>query len=355
MLGWSHHKSIDVSPTNVDANLTDVPTLVVIGDDPDLSKARTDGFDMEFTLDDGVTVLKYDRRSWNGGGGSAAQGIFWVRIPSINSTLGATIQMHYGNPSAADGQDRASTYDSFYKAVNHLDQGVSTAADFYADATGSGHHGTLTDDTASVTTGGGPAGQTAIVFAGTVTAHITIDNHADLQIGTTDFSVESWVQPHVVDKSTRWIRKASTSKYEIGKSSSGNGVWFWLQNLDGAEISQNGADVTNAWHHSAMALDRDGNVAYYLDGALVAEDDISGSEAVDADCTADLILASFAPGVLPFDGGLADLRISKGIARSTAWYKFQFANTSTVGNELTIGPEVANPTPFFFRSHVLGV
>ena len=105
MLGWSYYRAITVDAANVDATLTKFPLLVEFAADTDLAKARTDGHDIRFTLDDGATALKYERIAWSGGGGSAVTAKFWVRVPSIHSVSGATIRVYYGNPAAGDGED----------------------------------------------------------------------------------------------------------------------------------------------------------------------------------------------------------------------------------------------------------
>ena len=115
-------KEITIQDTNVDSNLTDFPCYVDVSNDADFHEARADGYDIRFTSSDESTLLKYEREYWTGGNGSAATAHFWVKVPSILASGGATIYCYYGDADASDGEDAANVWDSNFKAVWHMNQ-----------------------------------------------------------------------------------------------------------------------------------------------------------------------------------------------------------------------------------------
>jgi hypothetical protein len=78
--GWpaTPRYEIDVQDGNVDALLSDFPLGVFFDNDANLVSALATGYDIRFTLDDGTTLLTYERESWTGGGGANATALFWV-------------------------------------------------------------------------------------------------------------------------------------------------------------------------------------------------------------------------------------------------------------------------------------
>jgi len=127
--GWGFRKEITIQDTNVDSNLTDFPCYVKIDADADFHEARADGYDIRFTQSDGETLLKYEREYWTGGNGSVATAHFWVKIPSILSTGGATFYVYYGKAGASDGEDAQNVCDANFQAVYHLKESGVTVYD----------------------------------------------------------------------------------------------------------------------------------------------------------------------------------------------------------------------------------
>jgi hypothetical protein len=68
------------------------------------AKARLDYGDIRFTDSDGSTLLNY----WQ-----EADGIFWVKVPSIQASSTKTIYVYYGNPSATSLSNGDATFDFF--------------------------------------------------------------------------------------------------------------------------------------------------------------------------------------------------------------------------------------------------
>ncbi|GAG26647.1 unnamed protein product, partial [marine sediment metagenome] len=120
LTGWGFRKEITIQDAYVDSNLRDFPIYVYINADADFHEALATGYDIRFTQSDGTTLLKYERENWTGGDGGAGTGHFWVKVPSILASGGATIYCYYGKADAEDGEDAVNVWDANFKAVYHL-------------------------------------------------------------------------------------------------------------------------------------------------------------------------------------------------------------------------------------------
>lgn len=342
---WSHFIPIAVSADEVSASLTDFPLYVELDAAAlaSMSKALISGFDIRFTLSD-TTELSYERIDWAGGGGSPATvAKFWVKVPEIHLTSGASLRIYYGNAAAEDGEDAEGVWDAYYKTVNHLNEGTSTAANFFKDVTGNAHHGTLTDIGATASQSAGPVGKALVLVGAPTVAYITVPDESGIDIGLLDFSVEAWVKPHQTSVTSRFVNKFETAGgYRIGQYAGDSGEWWPKWRMMGVEFDWRvGTTVpTIAWHHVAITADRDGLAHFYLDGVEeLSALDISGSQG-NANNALDLIIGATSAISQWFDGELSEVRISKGIARSQPWYVFLNANVDSADNELTFGAEV---------------
>jgi hypothetical protein len=86
---WSSRKEITVDNTKVMATHADFPLLVSItGDDALKAGARSDGFDILFTDDNGTTKLDHEIEEWDDTNGDL---VAWVRIPSLPDTVDKVI------------------------------------------------------------------------------------------------------------------------------------------------------------------------------------------------------------------------------------------------------------------------
>ena len=113
---WSNVKQITIDNDLVEDNLTNFPVLIYLNADSDLAAhARSDGYDIVFTLDDCITELDYERVTYSAGTLQA-----WVRIPNLNASENTVINMYYGNPGASDQQNAEAAWDSNFAAVYHF-------------------------------------------------------------------------------------------------------------------------------------------------------------------------------------------------------------------------------------------
>ncbi|MHA1742855.1 MAG: DUF2341 domain-containing protein, partial [Candidatus Heimdallarchaeota archaeon] len=116
--GWQYRKSHEIQGSTAGA-VTDYQVRIKVhygseedsGQDVYLNgKCRTDFGDIRFTASDGQTLLDY----WMDEKVDGDYAVFWVEVPSIPASPGATtIYIYYGNPSATSESDGKATFDLF--------------------------------------------------------------------------------------------------------------------------------------------------------------------------------------------------------------------------------------------------
>lgn len=92
--GYSCRKKLTIDHDKVDASLTDFPTLVKLtSSNFDFSKPSPNGYDIQFTSEDGLTPLSYERELYDAANQLA---YFWVKVPSVSSSADTDFYMYYG-------------------------------------------------------------------------------------------------------------------------------------------------------------------------------------------------------------------------------------------------------------------
>jgi hypothetical protein len=84
---WLHRMKITIDSTKVAGagSLTDYPLLISIASNANLAAgARSDGYDILFTSDDGTTKLDHEIEKYITGTGEL---VAWVKIPSLSATV----------------------------------------------------------------------------------------------------------------------------------------------------------------------------------------------------------------------------------------------------------------------------
>jgi len=105
---WQYRNTIAI--TNAGSILlNDYQVRVALGSSFDFTKAKSDGGDVRFTSDDGVTLIPFWIEAWDPNNKTA---ILWVKVPSIPS-VGASLYLYYGNPAALTASNGTTTFDFF--------------------------------------------------------------------------------------------------------------------------------------------------------------------------------------------------------------------------------------------------
>jgi hypothetical protein len=345
--GWGFRKKITVQNTYIDSNLTDFPTYIFINADGDFHEARSDGYDIRFTQSDGQTLLKYERLTWSGGGGSGATARFWVKIPSLLASGTNEIYVYYGKSDATDGEDATNVWDSNFKAVYHMN-----------DLTTS----TIKDSTATPSNGTKSAANEPVESTGRINKAQDFDGADDyIDCGSASKlddifdgggSISCWYAPDSYGE-------GGYGGYMVVKHGGGDGFLFYVvenrtrilgyyQETDGGsdgEWSIVDSITWGTWHHVAVVYDADdapnNDPLLYLDGSsrtVTQHRAPAGTRASDAGRSLNLGGEGTAQN---YEGDLEEIRLSTNM-RSAEWLKFEYYNVNESDNELTWASEEAS-------------
>lgn len=105
---WEFREPVDISNPGGTV-LNDYQVKVALGRTFDFSNTNSDGSDIRFTTDDGITLLSFWIESWDNTNDTAT---IWVKVPEIIDP-GSTIYMYYGNSSASGASQGSSTFRFF--------------------------------------------------------------------------------------------------------------------------------------------------------------------------------------------------------------------------------------------------
>jgi len=193
---WTKRKKITIDNTYVDSNLTDFPLMleVATGSGAGTSMgtyAQADGDDVIFTTDDGITQIPHATTSFSITN-NLASGIFYAKVPAISSGTTTDIYVYYGNPNAANSEQRSEVWEGGV-GVWLMNEGTG---DTVADLSGNGNNGTLKGNTYFAVGSRG----TNLVFDGA-------EDYVDLGSGQqlSAFTIVVWVKNVPYDNNTKII------------------------------------------------------------------------------------------------------------------------------------------------------
>jgi len=148
---WEHRNSVTIDSGSVNGATAhaDFPFLVHSTNATlDIwSSTQSDGKDILFTTDDGVTKIPHEIEKYVATPGDEELWI-WVKIPFLSPSSDTTIYMYYGNTNAADQQDAAEVWVSDYSGVWHMSETNRTdgAYNDVRDSSPYGNHGESQDN-----------------------------------------------------------------------------------------------------------------------------------------------------------------------------------------------------------------
>jgi hypothetical protein len=273
---WLYRKKITIDYTKVGstgAPHASFPVLVNISDADLSSKARSDGYDILFTSNDGTTSLPYEREKYTSGTGAL---VAWVQIPSLSATANTDIYMYYGNSGAADQQNGTGTWETNFKAVWHLAE-TTGGTGASQDATSNGNNGT-------------PRGtQANLGIASQIDGGVTLNGTNDYISTTTQYS-----NPQTLTVSI-WFKTTSASGHKMigfensqtgtGSANADRQIWIGadgkvragVYNGSVVEIATTGTYTDGNWHYVAFTH-ASNTLTLYMDGASVSSAGTSGAQ-----------------------------------------------------------------------------
>ena len=274
-------------PETVTETLEGFPLLVR------LSAANVEGFDYGDIQQDGADIVAADAagnflpcelQKYDPNGES----LLWVRVPSM--AAGTTITIYYGNPKPLIEIPSAKDTWSDYAGVWHLDEttaGTTALRDSTANATdGTAHTKSLVSEGVL----GGARGRTDAT--GTNGAMATMPKNAALDALTPEFTVSGWLMPTTTSISWAYVfsRKSSDSYkswgWQFRAESSLGSIGIYASGTSDSDSQRNVFSQStikqNVWTKYTVAYTST-KVSLYLDGKLVATQDIKPGAAVNGD------------------------------------------------------------------------
>lgn len=287
----------------------------------------TNGYDIRFTSDDEVTLLKYEREYFNVTTGTAT-GHYWVKCaPLAASTTDIYIYYNDGDGSV-DGEDAANTWDADYMAVYHMKDITTSTIDDSTTVNDGTKKGANEPNEVSgkIYNGQDFDGSDDYIVVGD-------DNSLDITSGAT---LEFWSNctNTSLDKQRMISKQNVYFVYEQDHDTQVYLAGLTTESLPGSVVVDDGE------HHIAVTYDGS-DIYIYVDGSQ--DTTVASTGSIDTSAN-DLYLGARedSPANDWYDGILDELRISD-IGRSVAWVKFTHANMNEADNELTWDSEATPP------------
>ncbi|MGC4119799.1 MAG: DUF2341 domain-containing protein [Myxococcales bacterium] len=328
----SYRKQITIQSARVPAAQVDFPVLINLASDADLAaRARPDGFDLAFTLNDGVTQLSHEIERYNSTTGAL---VAWVKVPNLSSTANTVLYLYFGNPASTDQQAATDVWDLHYRGVWHLAEDPSGTAPQMADSTANNRHGTSVGTMTA-----------SDQVAGRIGGGLDLDGANDavrvtgLLGNPTSYTLSGWVN----------LRNASGSGSEVISLGDDIGMRVDSPAQGIAGFFYNGATwrdtyaVQNiaggGWHLVSYTNDGPGRAQrIYLDGAQVATSTFN--DAITWGLGANTLIGNHGNGKANFlfNGVLDEIRVSD-TPRAGSWIQTEFNNQSSPATFYTVGTQ----------------
>lgn len=341
--GYTYKKLVKIDHTKVagQEDHTNFPILIS-HTDPDLRTVsnggnvrHANGYDIAFTLSDGVTQLDHEIEKY-----VAATGEFiaWVRITVLDFDDDTDIFIYYGNTSIATDPSTNQVWNSNYQGVWHLEESGDGSADEYKDASDNANDGQ-----------GGSGNTNKIPMQ---TTNGMFGNAQDFD-GQNDYIDIGAINPSVVTVSA-WAKSEGSGDNQKWQDIVGNQHWnkggyllFLDEETSGARFRTlyNGGNKateifstvsTSDWHLYTGTFDGD-TARIYVDGVeerVIASSMATSGRNVSIGDDAAKSNQGF------FDGLIDEVRISS-IAHSAGWIATEFNNQSDPASFYTVGVEMA--------------
>jgi len=329
--------TITIDYTKVSSTQTDFPVLIS-GTYADLKTianggyvANANGYDVIFYSDSGLTtMLNWETEKYVALTGEV---VYWVKIPTLSSTVNTVIYMTYGDPSVTTDQSTpAGVWDANFRAVYHLKEATGANS---LDSTTNAF--TLTPTNSPVQTTGKIDG--ALDFNGT-TQSTQNGGSVDIINPLTTTTISAWI--YVRDFS--YLAGANQRVFSIVSPVSGNGAQIVINTFanDGncftGVIFDSGTSTyytfytpttfsINTWYHVALRWDGATTMTIYVNGVSQT---LTATSGLAAGSSVALILGGRYSGAPErwFNGILEEFKLSN-MQRSAGWIQTEYNNQNS--------------------------
>lgn len=326
---WTNRRSITIDHNKVGAGtttaLTNFPMLFSTTDNEFKytgfggKVGKSDGTDVLFTAGDGTTKLNHEIEYY---ASSTGQLIIWVQIPSLSPSVDTQIFMYYGNAVSGNQQNITSTWDSNYKGVWHLPNGISLTAN---DSTSNGSNGSLVNTPTAVS--GKIDGGANFVNTSQQRIDITDNSNFD-NVAQGDWTIETWIKD--TDRGNiGWPFYVS-----IGNNETGIGQEigrFSIVSRDALKGTYGVLDGTKDANWAHIVATKSGSTfSFYFNG--VSQPNLGGTDSGYAVSGTHIMGPGYPGGSSGgyIDGKIDEVRVSN-LARSPDWIATEYNNQFSPG------------------------
>lgn len=353
-MAYNYYRTITVDKTKVSASDKTDFTIGVIGTYAYLATIAnggnvTDasGNDIVFFSDINLTTkLSYECERYIATTGEV---IFWIKIPTLSTSVDTVIYMAYGNGSITtfQGGARGDAWNSSYKVVLHLSDDINAIG---YDSTVNANDFTNTNVT-GIASKIGEGGNFYAANARLSRAGLAIPSS-----GHITFWWKTTSEPETQFIIGLMVRKASPLRTfdNNGQPFAGNSYWYggFYNTTGGDDRSQNNAGTglaANTWYKYDCIWTNGGATRMYRNGVAVG----SFTATLDAtwDTTSETTYVNY-DSVSPVYGTAHydEIRLSN-VAHDVAWILTEYNNQNSPSTFYTVGAAVAvNQSKFFFKS-----
>lgn len=302
------------------------------------------GHDIIFTVSSGTCAHEITNYSPTTGRFSA-----WVKVPTLYYNQDTEIIIRYGNPNILTATENPSQVWSDYTMVWHLDEGVSTAANFYQDSTGNGNNGTLTSPQSNTTSVDGQIDD-AINFFGNATTNADFISRANMSANFTNsvtltgwFKVDNLGFAGSENEGAFGIRNNLDTDFYVlvllRTAGPERTLECRVRTLNGvfpANITQ--GVTTLDWHYASITYNGT-NITSYLNGKFGNQTGATGSFGT---ATVPFVTGALnTGGGFEYDGSIDEVRLTT-LLRSGDWFTTEYNNQLSPNDFYSIGPRLGS-------------
>lgn len=330
--GWSS-KTITIDHTKCgSANSTNFPILFsgtytylkTTGNGGSVTSVS--GYDIAFFSDSGLTtMLKFERVAWDATTGACQ---FWVKIPTLSSSVDTVIYLAYGNASiTTDQQDIVNTWNTDFAAVWHMEEDPSGSAPQILDATSNNN---------DLTSGNMVSGDSV---TGEITKGLNFTNAGNKYLTVaspsfnnwTNLAVEWWFKAPIANQAvTRFWEWTDTGLLlsGIGYPVTDKKAYIYCNGTTNAGATDVGDDT---WHHAMFTSDGTNHTLYIDTVSYVTQ-----SAAING-ATGAFQVSRYGLGTgYSIDAIQDEMRVYKNFTPNSSWITSSFNSQSSPSTFYTI-------------------
>jgi hypothetical protein len=306
---WGFRRAVTSLGTTQTAPIAGFPLRVEFSaaDTEFWNNVGANGSDLRFTDAGGRKLLAFEIEEFDA---PAKSMIAWVRLPELAPTGQRVAYVYFGNPAATAAADGAGVWDAAFEGVWHLNPRAIAKRGLAHDSTGCGHHGELRGNLKASALAGG----TGVMFG--AGDWIEMADSPAWQLAGTDWTLEFSIEPKAVPGNFGVLEHGPGDLFHLYRHGEGFLVLERRNGTAHGDISFAKEQVLPAkWTTIALARTHE-RFRIGING-VYGPSYPAGTGFVESVVSAPLRLGAGAYASL--EGRLAEVRLSKGLARSADW------------------------------------